>query len=292
MMCLICTLTAILPVKAADSIDTSKKGSLTVTFCPEDIPASGVEFRLYKVASVDEYADLELTAGFAGISEDFSEPDEDVWENAVTEVESYISENGIKPDYTAVSDENGVAVFSGLPVGLYLLKADAFISEEHDAYTPQAYLIMLPERIDDEWSYDLQSVPKYEKSDEITDITVTKKWDGGKVEDRPETITVTLYCDDVEYETVSFGAAEDWKHTWEQLNAKHSWTISEVSVEGYTTTIEPDGYSFIITNVSEKKDLPQTGLVWWPVPLLAAAGVGFSLTGIAVIKKSRKTDEK
>ncbi len=291
-MCLICALTVTLPATAADSIDTSKKVSLTITFRPEDISATDVTFKAYRVASVDEYSDLKLTDKFAGLSADLSKPDKDVWQDTVTKAESYISDKNVKPDYTVSSNEDGVAVFSGMPVGLYLIKGDAFVTEAHDVYTPQTFLVMLPDREGGKWIYDGQAVPKYEKSDEIINITVKKKWKGGKAEDRPETITVTLYCDDAEYETVTFGKNESWKYTWTGLNAKHTWTVSEASVEGYISNIEPDGYNFIITNKSEKKDLPQTGLVWWPVPVLAAAGVGLSLTGIAIIRKSRKADEK
>ncbi len=279
-------------MKAADHIDTSKKVSLTITFRPEEISASDVEFKAYRVASVNEYADLTLTSAFGGLAVDLSKPDESVWADAVTKAESYVSENAIKPNYTAVTDESGVAVLSGMPVGLYLIKGDPFISDAHDVYTPQAYLVMFPNRTENgEWEYDAESVPKYTKSDEIIDIEVIKKWSGGKAEERPETITVTLFCDDVEYETVSFGDMKNWKYSWEELNAKHTWTISEVSVEGYTTTIEPDGYNFIITNKSNEI-LPQTGLMWWPIVLIAFAGVTLVFVGAAIIKKNGKADEK
>ncbi len=291
-MCLICILTATLPARAADYIDTTADASLTVTFRPDDVSASDVEFRLYRLASTDEYTNLTLTSKFSGLSADLSSPDASVWESTVTAAESYISDNSVKADYTASTDENGVVCFNELPLGLYLLRGEAFLSASHDIYTPQSYLIMLPDKsTDGNWVYDVKSVPKYEKSEELVDITVIKKWKGGSAEDRPDYITVILYCDDAEYETVSFSDADGWGYTWEDLSAKHSWTVSEVSVEGYTSAVEQEGRSFIITNTAKEK-LPQTGVQRWPVPVLALIGMGLCIAGAFVIRKNRKDDEK
>ncbi len=292
MMCLICILTVTLPARAADLIDTSRKASLTVTFRPDDISASDVKFRLYRLASVDEYTELKLTTKFAKLSADLSSPDESVWEDLVTQAESYISEKSVKADYTVSTDDDGVASFSKLPLGLYLLRGEAYVTDDHTAYTPQSYLIMLPDRdSENKWVYDAETLPKYEKGDELVDLTVRKKWKGDKADKRPDYITVILYCDDAEYETVSFSDAESWKYTWNDLSAKHTWTISEVSVEGYRSSVEQKGYSFIITNTS-KDQIPQTGVLWWPVPLLAVVGAGLALTGMVIIRKNRKADEK
>lgn len=291
-ICLICILTVTLPARAADIIDTSKKASLTVTFRPDDISASDVEFKLYRIASVDEYTELTLTSKFEGLSADLSSPDESVWESLAATAESYISENSVNADYTASTDENGVVSFENLPLGLYLLRGETYITDSHDAYAPQSYLIMLPSRDSDgKWVYDVESVPKFTKSDELIDITVKKKWKGGKAEDRPDYITVVLYCDDAEYETVSFSDAENWVYKWDGLSAKYNWTISEVSVEGFTSSIEPNGRSFIITNTSKDR-IPQTGILWWPVPVLAVLGVGLAFAGTAIIRKNRKTNEE
>lgn len=288
MLMLIIVLTAAVPISAAGYLDTTKPATLTVHFRPEEISASDVKFELFKVADVDEYAELTLTPSFKDIPIDLSNPDSSVWASAVAEAESCISANGIKANQSAVSDENGTAVFGDLPAGLYLLRGESFIVN-HDVYKPQAYLIMLPNRADDgSWEYDVTSVPKFEKSDELIDLKVTKKWKGGKIDDRPEEITVVLYCDDAEYESVSLNAENDWQYTWPALNAKNNWTISEVSVEGYTTTIENDGYDYIITNKSNTGGLPQTGIIWWHIPAIAAAGIVLCAAGLLLMKKQGK----
>lgn len=216
--------------------------------------------------------------------------DSSVWSDIITEAESCISANGVKANHSAVTDKDGIAVFSEIPVGLYLLRGESFIIN-HDAYKPQSYLIMLPNRSESgSWEYDVSSIPKFSKSDELIDLKVTKKWIGGRYSDRPEEITVILYCNDAEYETVTLNSDNNWQYTWSQLNAKNNWTISEVSVEGYKTTLENDGYSYIITNTAPPSgDLPQTGLIWWHIPTIAAAGIIFCLAGLLMIKKHSKT---
>ena len=198
----------------------------------------------------------------------------------------------------AVTDENGSAVFSNVSAGLYLLRGESFIIN-HDVYKPQSYLIMLPNRADNSsWEYEAASIPKFEKSDEIIDLTVSKKWEGGSAADRPKEIIVSLFCDDVQYQTVSLSADNSWQYTWPDLSAKHNWVIAEVKVEGYITTIENDGYNFIIVNKStavppeetpEGTDskLPQTGMVWWYVPLIAAAGIVFCVAGLLTMEKHK-----
>ncbi len=303
-------------------MDPAKEATLTIDFCPEDIPAADVKFELFKVADVDEYTNLTLTDSFAGLPLDLTAPDSSVWASAVEEAESLVSSNGLTADYSTKTNAAGKAVFSDLPVGLYLLRGDAFV-QNHDVYRPQSYLIMLPGLDSNgEWEYDVISIPKFSKSDELIDLSVAKKWVGDSAGSRPESITVVLYCDDAEYESVVLSADNSWQYTWSDLNAKNKWTVSEVTVEGYSTTLENDGYSFVIINTmlpppttpttsatttastaptmpttttgkpsptppSDGK-LPQTGLVWWHIPLLAATGIVLCLAGLLMVRKHSK----
>jgi len=291
-MCLICILTMTLTASAAELLDTSKTSTLTVEFRPDGVSASDVSFSAYLVADVDSTSRLTLTDDFDGLALDLSEPDNALWADAVTMVQSHVASEGISPASTAVTDKDGTAVFDGIPVGLYLITGQPFTSEAHDVYTPQAFLVMLPDRTaEGKWVYEVDSVPKYETSDELIDVSVTKRWDGDSERDRPESITVTLYCDDTEYETVTFGKTENWTYQWTALSAKHLWTVSELKVNGYTTSISSEGYSFTITNKAENH-LPRTGIVWWPVPLLALAGAGSVAAGAASLLKGRRKDEE
>ncbi len=94
---------------------------------------------------------------------------------------------------------------------------------------------------------------------EKTEVTVTKTWDDADDQDgkRPEAITVTLLADGVEYTSATFGSAEGWTYTFENLpkyaegkeGVEVVYTVSEADVEGYTSVV--DGFAITNTHVPE-----------------------------------------
>ena len=123
--------------------------------------------------------------------------------------------------------------------------------------------------------------------------TVVKRWDdAGYEQKRPETITVTLLKDGAVYDTRTIRGADGWQYTWDELpryNADGTeivWTVQEDAVPGYTASVEEAGGAFILTNTPERQRLPQTGLLWWPVPVLAAAGLALLIVGALLKRKN------
>ena len=65
----------------------------------------------------------------------------------------------------------------------------------------------------------------------------------------------------------------------------------EKELEGYTVTVTREGVTFVVTNtygetVEDNEaplsgELPKTGQLWWPVPVLIAAGLLFIIIGLA-----------
>ncbi len=80
------------------------------------------------------------------------------------------------------------------------------------------------------------------------------------------------------------------------------WRVVELTPEGYTVSITQEAGTFLVTNTPKQppetpsvtppvnppgqKTLPQTGALWWPVPILAAAGLLLIAAGAG---KKRKT---
>ncbi|GEM02804.1 hypothetical protein HHA03_23360 [Halolactibacillus halophilus] len=93
-----------------------------------------------------------------------------------------------------------------------------------------------------------------------TDVTVNKIWqdDSDATGNRPDTITLNVFRSDNEtdaYRTATIGQEDNWSHTFSNLPTYDaqgkvlSYTVEEVSVEGYSTSIEEiDSETYEITN--------------------------------------------
>ena len=129
--------------------------------------------------------------------------------------------------------------------------------------------------------------------EDSTTHTVIKRWDdAGYEQKRPDTITVTLLKDGTVYDTRTISRTDSWQYTWSGLprynpdGTEIVWTIQENAVPGYISSIRETGDTFILTNTPEGQKLPQTGLLWWPVPVLAAAGLLLLILGTLLKRKN------
>lgn len=149
------------------------------------------------------------------------------------------------------------------------------------------------------------------------DRKVLKVWEDGDQETtRPESVRVQLLRDGKVYDTVTLNAGNGWRHTWRDLSNRYTWQVVEEDVpDGYTVTVNREGITFVVTNTVETyipdeptpegpgeppapdepggeteipdepepqgPALPQTGVLWWPVPLLACGGMALFLAGWA-----------
>ena len=110
------------------------------------------------------------------------------------------------------------------------------------------------------------TITNYYDEDDSFVIPVTKIWEGkGK---RPKEIVVELWGDGSYLDSATLSAVNDWQHNFFVLKEKNGkkieYTVKEVEVEGYTSTIENhlnSGRGFIITNTSntppEEENTPE-----------------------------------
>ena len=99
------------------------------------------------------------------------------------------------------------------------------------------------------------TITNYYDEDDSFVIPVTKIWEGkGK---RPKEIVVELWGNGSYLDSATLNALNDWQHNFFVLKEKNGekieYTVKEVEVEGYTSTIEnrlDSGRGFIITNTS------------------------------------------
>lgn len=139
---------------------------------------------------------------------------------------------------------------------------------------------------------------------------------------RPEFITVSLLRDGKVWKTVRLSEENGWKYHFGSLDARYTWQVIEEDVpDGYTVTVEQNGITFVITNTAggdlppdipdtpdtpdtpgtpgtpdtpdtpdapdtpDGPQLPLTGMLQWPIPVLALAGMVLFALGWALERR-------
>lgn len=158
-------------------------------------------------------------------------------------------------------------------------------------------------------------------------ITVKKVWVGSN---NRFPVKVKLLRDGEVFDEQELSAGNGWSKTWETTVAGHTWEVVEVTTlpDGWTSSSQWNGNTCTITNKFElspddpdgpsappndpndpndpsgpsappndppddpdEPGLPQTGQIWWPVPLLAAAGVLLLLIGAVLFARKEEPHE-
>ena len=235
--------------------------NLTVT-----CPVSNMQVSLYRVA--DE--NYNLVDAFSNYSIDLKQ---DV-QGAANALENRILMDGIEADASGFSDSFCKASFTGLTTGIYLVVGKE-VSQNGVFYMPQVSLVSL--------SIDLSVDLKYETSDKSSRIHVLKVWKRDSKKSRPKSIEVCLLrSDGIVVDRVVLNSDNQWSTTWDNLSTLYTYRVMETSVpSGYKESCSREKDTVILTNTGnytdkvEKKDeeLPNSGQLWWPVPVLLFVGL-------------------
>lgn len=297
-LCLFVLLAAFaVPAGAAGKLDPSAECSLTLYYVDGETPLVGADFAFYRVADIDENAVFTLTNAFKAYPVDFSQiTDNANWAKLALTLAGFVERDAIKETALQTTNDNGAISMEHLQTGLYLVLGGT-CETDTGIYTGIPTLVSLPSMNEaGEYFYDVMVFPKHEKvekPDQPTDIKVLKVWKDNNNPNRPKEITVDLLRDGKVYDTVKLNRDNAWTHRWENLEAGHAWNVSEHEVKGYTVEITKEGKIFTITNRGDYKPPeppphnPQTGLLWWPVPVLFGTGLLFVVLAILRRKKSR-----
>ena len=319
------------PVYAEDSADSSLE--LVCIFDEDETVLSGMEWNIF-------YAGKRNGDSFApdGDFSDYKVSFKDTSANSLSDIastlETYAVIDKIKPFQTAVADDNGIAEFSGLKKGLYLVCGKK-LKINYTTYVPMPFVV----EIGEQENYTVYpKLFKYGVLDEKdSDYTVRKIWrnSANQPPDENTEITVELYKDGEYDSTVTLNKENDWSYTW-TATAHDDWKVKEVDVpKDYTVIYRSNETQYVIVNTHKDFDdseqppatetsttstnssltetttvsslktedsdlpetstsssgkLPQTGQLWWPVPLLAGGGILFIAIGLRI--RSRKENEK
>lgn len=294
-MCVLCWPGA---AYAFDPVDLTRSNTLKIFANDEETPLAGVGFELYLVANMNEFAQYELLPAYAGFTGDINKLDKAVdWMAAAEEMHRLAAD--AEPDYAATSRGDGMAFFDSLVPGLYLVSGHP-VEILPWAYTFSPFMVSIPTRdVDDEWVYDIFSDVKLEKQPAHMDLDVVKVWDDqGHESNRPNEIYVELYCDGEKIATAQLHAGNSWSHTFTNLPAAHEYSIKEQSVpRWYKVTYDTVNGALVMINhhdgtVTPVPPIPSTGQLWWPVFVLAGAGMILCIVGWFIHRKWSQEHEQ
>ena len=254
------------PALGAGLLDVDRETSLTVYFGRSGKGFPGVEFELYRVASVSPSAELTLTGAFADDPVSLDNLSTSGWWALAHTLEGYIIRDGRDPMRTAKAGQDGRVTFSGLPTGLYLVRGGQY-QEGDRRYQADPFLLCLPNLEDDVWTYQVAASCKFSQyitpspDDETSTVRrkVLKVWkDDGNEAQRPEEITVQLLKDNGVYDVVTLSEKNNWRYTWENLDKDATWRVVEYRTpEGYTVSVDREGITFVMTNTYQPEtDIP------------------------------------
>lgn len=297
LFCILLLLSAAMPVFAAET------GSITVLFQHKEQPVVGAGFEIYKAAEWNG-SGYALTGSFSDYPVKMTDdPNSEDWKTIASTLSAYAARDKIVPLASGTTDEKGELRFEGLSDGLYLLVGSS-VELSNQRLFPQPMLVSVPyTTANGEKDYEVVTEPKYEARN-TTEATLTRRalkiWkDDGNEDKRPQDVTVQLLSDGKIYDEQVLNAANNWSYTWEGLDATHDWKLTEKEVpEDYTVQITQQEITFTVTNTNDnppppppstpgKPTLPQTGLLWWPVPVLAGAGAVALFFGIFLLLRKK-----
>ena len=285
---------------ASGNIETGRLGSVSVKFGENGIGFADAAFSIYRVADISEDGTYTLTGDFVQYPVRLEDLDSSGWRALAQTLDAYAARDEIAPFMTRQTGPDGSFQIAGLSAGLYLISGEQYMDDDI-VYTPEPMLVSIPGlAADGTWVYDTDVSCKFERED-TTDSPVSRKvqkvWrDDGNEEKRPEDITVQLLENGNVVDTVVLSQKNNWEYTWNNLDGSSKWQIAEDGVpDGYTVTTTQEGNIFVLTNTYPGKQpptLPQTGMLWWPVPLLACSGLLLIVTGLVVRRRQRDGYEK
>ena len=281
---------ACISATALEAFDVNKECSLTVSYMYEKQPIVGASFDMYKVADISTDKIITLVDEFKNCGVQLNGLDNEGFNEAAKALEEAIGNT--KPICTIQTDSNGSAVADELFSGVYLIIGKPIDMYNYTHYTmPQLVILPYENTVENQWDYavtlNVKSVP-VSIDEEPLELTVVKKWnDKGYEEMRPTEITVHLLLNGEKHETVKLSEKNKWQYKWTDLSPIGKWTVTEEVPANYVleTTQTETGFELL----NSRKDIEQTGQLWWPVPILLVAGGAMILLGVT-LRRSRNNE--
>lgn len=262
-------------VCAATPLDPDAKASLTLHYQKDGAVFSDLQIRIHRIA--EAYAD-----GSFGLIAPFSDypvsiydiTAQEQWKTVTTTLCACIVADNLPPDRQIRTDSQGIAHFSDLETGLYLVR-QVVAQNATGTYTFNDFLVYLPTpQPDGSYNYDITANPKCGNFIPTTQYTVTKLWQDGRNQSaRPAEVTVDIFKDGALKQTQVLNSENNWTYTWAVSGEDTGiWTVAERSVtDPYRVTVQQNGSTFTIINTCQTQpEAPPTGDSFAPLPWILA----------------------
>lgn len=253
----------------AASIELTRKGSITVTLRDSESGSavSGGKLTLYQVASISRQngnLSYDYTNGFENCGVSLGDLSESDLARTLDDKRPADSKGETLP-----VDTDGKAVFSRLPLGLYLV-VQSTASTGYEKINP--FLVSVPLVEEDTYLYDVDALPK------VGTLTPTTPPDVPEEPDKPEKPTTPENPDKPETPDLP---EEPGKNTPPGADNPDDWVLNGRPDKNKAPNPgNPDDWV-----LNGRPTLPQTGQLNWPIPVLTAAGTCLIAAGILLRKK-------
>ena len=247
----------------AASIELTRKGSVTVTLRDSESGSavSGGKLTLYQVASISRQngnLSYDYTNSFENCGVSLGDLSESDLARTLDDKRPADSKGE-----TLTVDTDGKAVFSRLPLGLYLV-VQSTASTGYEKINP--FLVSVPLVEEDTYLYDVDALPKVGTLTPTTPPDVPEEPDKPENPDKPETPEIP---------------EEPGKNTPPGADNPDDWVLNgRPDKNAAPNPGNPDDWV-----LNGRPTLPQTGQLNWPIPVLTAAGTCLIAAGILLRKK-------
>lgn len=256
----------------AASIELARKGSITVTLRDSESGSavSGGKLTLYQVASISRQngnLSYDYTNGFENCGVSLGDLSESDLARTLDDKRPASSKGE-----TVTVDTDGKAVFSRLPLGLYLI-VQSTASTGYEKINP--FLVSVPLVEGDTYLYDVDALPK------VGTLTPTTPPDVPEEPDKPTEPEKPTTPENPDKPETPDAPEEPGKDTPPGTDTPDDWVLN--GRPDKNTAPNPGNPDDWVLN--GRPTLPQTGQLNWPIPVLTAAGTCLIAAGILLRKK-------
>lgn len=244
-------------------IDLNARVGLTLTAVSGSTAVNGMTYRVYRIADVDAAGNYTVTdaikAAYPNVNTDYTKFTAQNWVDYSATMANNLRGGNIAAADSKTTDTQGRLVFDSgrLSAGIYLVVGDS-VRIGTNTWTTMPFVVSLPNRttVGGSWTYNVTATPKLQVT---PDGTITPP-PVGNVPPPVVNVPPPEYID----------------------------TTPPGQVLGVTRTPEPGPDVPEVTGtVLGASRLPQTGLLWWPVPVMFFAGSAMLLYGNRIRENER-----